>query len=697
MYEAQFGLKEPPFQLNPDPAFYFDSRGHSNALAYLKFGIYQGEGFIVVTGDIGAGKTTLVRTLLAGLDTEQIVAAQVVSTQLDPGELLQAVLTAFGVPAQGSSKAQLIATLEAFLTELAASNRRALLIVDEAQNLSVPAIEELRMLSNFQLERHALLQSFLIGQPELRRKLESPEMEQFRQRVIASCHLGPLDAAETRHYIEHRLRHAGWAGSPSFRDEGFDEIHRWTAGVPRRINLLCNRLLLGAFLSNRLDIDADTVRQAGQEIRGEVGESVNPVARGSSLPEPPTLHDEVPVARPQHAAAQRPEDMIRRRVRGPAPEPQQPVILLVETPIDYLRAIKLAQGLEGLRSKRALPDVLIVYAGHEDGVASVEDVMPVLSLPPLDLQLVVPRAGFAEHCAGVMAAFSQLIDEFEPRAVLAMGASDTVLACCLLARKHGLLVGRFDAGTRQAVGADEFRLNAVLLDRLADVLYTDRLSVHYSLYREGVPSDRVHFIGDLTGGVLQQLTEHLSAPEATLRRAGLKDATMPSAAGYMLVAPGVLAGRRAVPDTRSVMKIVFAAAGEMPVIWLVHADEQAIIEDGAWARQLEDRRVIVLPVLGYLERLGLLKAATCLLTGDASELSDEARALSVPLVELAQLRSAGRPAEQMQRALGEALMRRGERAEAIATDSEVIGRVAEHLRRWLRRPAAERGQTDTVH
>jgi general secretion pathway protein A len=702
MYEAHFGLKEPPFQLNPDPAFYFDSRGHSNALAYLKFGVYQGEGFIVVTGDIGAGKTTLVRTMLAGLESEDIVAAQVVSTQLDPSELLQAVLTAFGVPApQGASKAQLIASLEGFLTALAASNRRALLIVDEAQNLSLAAIEELRMLSNFQLERHALLQSFLIGQPELRRMLESPSMEQFRQRVIASCHLGPLDAGETRSYIEHRLKRAGWTDTPSFADGAFEEIHRWTAGVPRRINLLCNRLLLGAFLSNDNNVDEATVRAAANEIRGEVGESVNPVARVVS-----SNGAAAPAAQPRSAATALPpaaallgaEDMVRRRVRGPLPELANPIVLLTQTPADYLKAVALSQGLEAKR-QYALPPTLIVHTGAEEGVHSVEDVMEVLNFPILDLQFVATgRHGFADHAASTLCAFSHVIDEYAPRAVLAMGSSDALLACSLVARKRGLPLARFDAGSRQQIVGSEAgtELNSVLLDRIADVLYTDRLSVHYALYREGVPSDRIHFVGDLAGNVLRQLAEHLVPPEVTLRRAGMKDVTMPSAAGFLLLAPGVLAQQAGGDDTTSLMKVVCAAAAEVPVIWLVSAAEQAQIDGGGWARQLLDAQVVVLPALGYLERVGLLRAATCVITSDV-ELSEEAKVLSVPSIDLTQLRSAGRPVEQLQRWLREALMRHGERDDAVAWDAEVVNRVADHLRRWLRRSVAERNQaTDKV-
>lgn len=273
MFETHFGLSAPPFQLSPDPRFYFESRGHRHALAYLKFGVYQREGFIVVTGEIGAGKTTLVRTLLEGLDPGQVVAAQVVNTQLNEGELLTTICTAFGVPVPGPSKAQLISTLEAFFTAVALDGRRALLVVDEAQNLGKREVEELRMLSNFQLGNHALLQSFLVGQPELRQMLGSPSMEQLRQRVIASCHLGPITEPETRAYIEHRLRHVGWDGSEIFAADAMPKIFALTGGIPRRINLLCTRLLLSAFLMEQHHVDASAVDSTAANLMTELGPS----------------------------------------------------------------------------------------------------------------------------------------------------------------------------------------------------------------------------------------------------------------------------------------------------------------------------------------------------------------------------------------------------------------------------------------
>ena len=271
MYESFYGFTGKPFQLNPDPAFYFSSKGHSSAYSYLKYGVFQGEGFIVVTGEVGAGKTTLARALLEELDPNQVVAVQLVSTMLDADNLLKAVATAFGLRVRGEDKALLLASLEAFLTSLVTENKRALLIVDEAQNLNAQAMEELRMLSNFQLGDRALLQSFLVGQPELRELMRAPSMQQLRQRIIASYHLGPMDKGETQAYIEHRLRRVGWQSDPRFEPEAYARIFDATGGLPRRINQLCNRLLLSAYLSEKHDLEVADVASVVDEIHAELG------------------------------------------------------------------------------------------------------------------------------------------------------------------------------------------------------------------------------------------------------------------------------------------------------------------------------------------------------------------------------------------------------------------------------------------
>ena len=269
MYESHFGLRGKPFQLNPDPSFFYGSRGHRRAMAYLEYGLHQNEGFIVITGEVGAGKTLLVRSLLEKLDPAKIVAANLVSTQIDADDILRLVAAAFGIPSRQMSKSDLLVAIETYLVSVAAAGKRALLVVDEAQNLTPRAVEELRMLSNFQLEDHALLQSFLVGQPEFRAIMQSPQMLQLRQRVIASFHLGPLDAAETQAYIEHRLNCVGWRGVPSFDADALAAIHASSQGIPRRINAVCDRVLLAAFLTDQRRVTQAIVDQVVAEMREE--------------------------------------------------------------------------------------------------------------------------------------------------------------------------------------------------------------------------------------------------------------------------------------------------------------------------------------------------------------------------------------------------------------------------------------------
>jgi putative secretion ATPase (PEP-CTERM system associated) len=269
MYEAFYGLSSKPFQLNPDPKFYYSSKPHRRARSYLVYGVMRGEGFIVITGEVGAGKTTIVRDLLDSLENGSVVAAHLVSTQLGAEDALKLVCAAFGVTLRSSSKADMLMALEAFFITQTTQGKRCLLIVDEAQNLQQHAVEELRMLSNFQFGDQALLQTFLIGQPEFRDMLQAPGMLQLRQRVTARCHLGALDEDDTRAYVEHRLRCAGATDKPVFAPGVFRAIHQHAGGIPRRINTLCDRLLLQGYLSESVEITLASVESVVAEMREE--------------------------------------------------------------------------------------------------------------------------------------------------------------------------------------------------------------------------------------------------------------------------------------------------------------------------------------------------------------------------------------------------------------------------------------------
>ena len=269
MYETFYGLHAKPFQLRPDPNFFFGSKGHKRAMSYLEYGLSQGEGFIVITGEVGAGKTTLVRNLFRKLETNRIIAAQIVNTHLNSDDTLRSVVAAFGLPFDDPSKTGLLARLEQFLRYSDKQGKRVLLVVDEAQNLTPQTVEELRMLSNFQTNEKSLLQTFLLGQPEFRRTLHSEGMQQLRQRVIATYHLGPMDAAETQAYIEHRLQTAGWKGDPVITPEGYAAIYEYSGGIPRKINTLCDRLFLMGYLEELHQFGADEVREVIKDIQEE--------------------------------------------------------------------------------------------------------------------------------------------------------------------------------------------------------------------------------------------------------------------------------------------------------------------------------------------------------------------------------------------------------------------------------------------
>jgi putative secretion ATPase (PEP-CTERM system associated) len=265
MYTEYYGLTDLPFQLTPDHRFFFESSVHRKAMAHLEFGLQQSEGFIIITGEVGAGKTTILSRLLATLDSQAFVAAKIVSSHLGGDDMLRAVASAFDILFVGLDKASLLRSIEDFLIANHASGKRTLLLVDEAQNVPPQALEELRMLSNFQVGARAPLQSFLLAQPQFRRTLASPDLEQFRQRMIASYHLGPMGAAETSEYIRHRLTVAGWHNDPEFSEEALADIFLHTGGVPRKINTFCSRIMLFCFLDELRMVDRDVVRKVAED------------------------------------------------------------------------------------------------------------------------------------------------------------------------------------------------------------------------------------------------------------------------------------------------------------------------------------------------------------------------------------------------------------------------------------------------
>src|SRR5512138_415977 len=266
MYLELFKLQELPFRLTPDPAFLYLSKHHARAKAYMESTIWFTDGFVVITGEIGSGKTTLIETFLKELEKD-VVVAQINQTQVSAIEFLQSLLVQFGFQPFRMKKAELLATLNEFLIEQYANGRRVLLIVDEAQNLSNKVLEEIRLLSGVETTKEKVLRIILAGQPELNEKLDAPELVQLTQRIRLRFHLNTLTQAEMRAYIQHRLEVAGGGDRQIFAEDTFSEIYRYTGGVPRLVNTLCDTAMMSAFASNRDGVTVGDVATAVDELR----------------------------------------------------------------------------------------------------------------------------------------------------------------------------------------------------------------------------------------------------------------------------------------------------------------------------------------------------------------------------------------------------------------------------------------------
>jgi putative secretion ATPase (PEP-CTERM system associated) len=370
MYDDHYGLSGRPFALTPDPKFWFDTATHRKAMAYLGYGLSQGEGFIVITGDVGAGKTTLVGHLMATIDRERLHVIKLVSSQIDGDDLLRIVATGLGVETAGLMKAQLLVAIERGLHSIARSGRRTLLIVDEAQALHTGALEELRMLSNFQAGGHALLQIFLLGQPEFRAALHgSDRLEQLRQRVIAMHHLDPMGADEVEPYVVHRMSLVGWNGRPKFTADAFAALYRGSDGVPRRLNQLAGRVLLFGAIEQIEVIDAQVVDAVIADITGDMPAPSAPAPRPVAAalepkPEPEIVAAPEPIKTPEPIAMREPLAVVEPAAPANDPKPAP-----IEIAHDRFAAIEARLEEQDAALRRVLALLVDWVEGNEAAAA----------------------------------------------------------------------------------------------------------------------------------------------------------------------------------------------------------------------------------------------------------------------------------------------------------------------------------------
>ena len=269
MYLDFFGLREKPFTVTSDPSFLYLSKKHREALSHMVYGIRERKGFIEITGEIGTGKTTLCKALLRHLDMTTRTAL-ILNSNLSELQLLQAVVQDFGLNPMRTNRLGLFNQLNQFLLEQASLGNNIVLIVDEAQNLSLRLLEQIRMLSNLETDKDKLIQIILVGQPQLREKLAMPALEQLRQRIGVRYHITPLERDEVQTYIDHRLRIAGSDGSLEWAPDGVEEVYQYSRGIPRLINLVCDRSLLACYVFRVKRVDAEIVRRSYQELAGQV-------------------------------------------------------------------------------------------------------------------------------------------------------------------------------------------------------------------------------------------------------------------------------------------------------------------------------------------------------------------------------------------------------------------------------------------
>ncbi len=606
MYESRFGITGPPFQLSPDPNFYYDSSGHHRALSELRRGLTAASGFVLISGEIGAGKTTIVRTLLSELDTRQLAVAHVVSTQLDAGELLGSALIGFGLPTNPEPGEDLSARLIRFLSSLDNEARRAVLIIDEAQNLRPDAFEQLVAIAT---QRTRLpLQLCLVGQPELRDVIQAEAMASLRALITVSCHLGPIEPGETGAYVEHRLRKVGWTGIPAFLPGAFHEIHRWSAGIPRRINLLCNRLMLSCFLASQTEIGPALVEQIARELRAEIGEA--------GADPPPSFAQCVPTARAAHAP-QTPEAML-------TPSEPGPLLCVVATLRDHIRAAAL---MHAFAARRELHAAKLVRIYDNDALELCGALLSGLDPTSGMVTLGVAQNAGEEGLAELRRAFGFVVDHVLARTVIVFDAGEAALVCAGVASDKGVPVVHIGAGLR-ANGHGRADAARKQTDQLAALLYTTELRASEVLANEGVPPERVHCAGNLLMDALQmtlRVPTDLSSRESP-------SSIMPlivDRTGYGLV---VLEDQSQRADGEGMLELLAMlrdASRDIRLVWPVPPAIGMQLEKLQLDGFIGTERILRLPTQPYPDYLALMRSATCVIT-DTWGAQEEATALGVP-------------------------------------------------------------------
>lgn len=632
MYESHFGITRSPFQLTPDPWFYFDSRGHHQAFAALRRGCGPGRAFAVLSGEIGSGKSMLVRSRLDELDAS-VVVGYLVSTQLSCDELRRAVAAAFGVPLVEQPIAAWESEFAGLLASLHADGRRALLIIDEAQHLDPQGLAMLEALAPRSPQALPRLEIWLVGQPELRPLIAVPELEAFGKRIGVSCHLGPLDPPETQAYIEHRLRKVGWAGLPCFEAEAFEAIHRCTGGLPRPINRLCNRLLLGAFLASATVIDAVAVVRAANDLQMEIEGREGEAGAMAQVPVPPAARapDAVPAGVPVARAAP-------TTTAGATPRPgsdplpafagskrEAGLMCVVGGQGDHIKAAALMSALATCGQALACT---LVRAYRNDALRLHGSLFAGLENHGRCVELDVAANAQAMRAAEVTDRLERLLKVRQPRGVVVFDGSELALACAVVATGLGIPIAHVGAGVRLLERTRTSDLTRALTDRLASVLYTADQAAGQNLRLEGISEDRLLCVGNTAADALA-LVRRKTALAGAARPAGVPEEVLRDRRGYALVVLNQPVNVERRERLSELVRLLAQARRDLPLVWAMERRTEQRLEDFGLSRVVAGERIACLPMQAYADFVGLLSEATCVLS-DSPRVNDEALALGVP-------------------------------------------------------------------
>lgn len=681
MYESHFGITRSPFQLTPDPWFYFDSEGHRHALAALRRGCGRGQAFAVVSGEIGSGKSMLVRSRLDEFDG-RVVVGYIANTQLSGDELRRAVAAAFGIALTEQTAAECEREIAGLLESLQGDGRRAVLIIDEAQHLDPAALVALEALVPCPPQALPPLEVWLVGQPELRQVLAAPELASLRRRLGVSCHLGPLEAAETRAYVEHRLSKVGWTGRPHFEPEAFEAIHRCSGGLPRQINRLCNRLLLDCFLSSVTVIDAPEVVRAARDIQLEL-------EGREGLPRPEIAA--VEALSESIGASARTALVPSSSAQGSCQPPHKGRLLcVVGGQADHVKAAALMNALG--QGPQRLPCTLVrVY--RNDALRLHRTLFDDLSSDGACVELDITANAQAVQIAQVADRFEQFVKWSGPCGVVVFDGSELALACTVVASRHGVPVANVGAGVRLLRRTRTGDLTRTLTDRLAQLLYTCDETAGDNLRVDGIPAHRVHRVGNIVSdAVANGLRKHTLMTGACPSDAAA--AVLSDRRGYGVVVlnqPGNVERRERLRDLVQVLR---QAQRDLPLVWTMARRTEQRLKDFGLSGVVASERIACIGLQSHPAFLRLLSGATCVLS-DSEAVSDEALVLGVPCLGLfdpadrhcgagpAATIAVGTDPRLVTRALWSILYGGSDKAFMPSDwDGGVAARIAQHLRSW---------------